>query len=397
MTIRQLHLLVAEDHDFQRKTMVRMLGALGAMQVSEAGDGKAALDIFTAGQPPGDIIISDLEMPGMDGMEFMRHVGAADRPVSVILSSALDAALISSVEAMTKAYGITLLGAISKPVTQDKLRNLIDKFAPPKPRTPRPAPAAIPLDEIRRGLEARQFEPFFQPKVSLSTGKVTGAEALARWRHPEKGMVAPYAFIPAMEDAGLIDDLTWVILEKSAACCREWASRGLELAISVNLSVKSLGEPGLAERITERVAGQKLDPKHIVLEITESAAMTDVGKGLEHLTRLRMKPFELSIDDYGTGYSSMQQLSRIPFSELKIDQSFVFSALEKESSKVILSSSLDMARKLGLKAVAEGVETRAHWNLLQSLGCDIAQGYFIAKPMEAGALEAWALQWRPPE
>jgi len=117
MTIQQLHLLVAEDHDFQRKTLVRMLGALGATRVSEAGDGKAALDIFTAAQPPVDIIISDLEMPGMDGMEFMRHVGEADRPVSVILSSALDAALISSVEAMTKAYGITLLGAISKPVT----------------------------------------------------------------------------------------------------------------------------------------------------------------------------------------------------------------------------------------------------------------------------------------
>src|SRR6266850_7527890 len=341
MTMQQLHFLVAEDHDFQRKTVVRMLGALGATRVSEAGDGKAALDIFTAAQPPVDIIISDLEMPGMDGMEFMRHVGEADRPVSVILSSALDAALISSVEAMTKAYGITLLGAISKPVTQDKLRGLIEKFSPPKPRTPTQAAPAIPLDEIRRGLKAGEFEPFFQPKVSLSDGTVTGAEALARWRHPGKGLIAPYAFIPAMEDAGLIDDLTWVILEKSAACCREWAGRGLELAISVNLSLKSLEEPGLAERITERVAAQKLDPKYIVLEITESAAMADVGKALENLTRLRMKHFLLSVD--------------------------------------------------------EGVETRAHWNLLQNLGCDIAQGYFIAKPMEAGAFEGWARQWRPPE
>jgi EAL domain-containing protein (putative c-di-GMP-specific phosphodiesterase class I) len=210
-------------------------------------------------------------------------------------------------------------------------------------------------------------------------------------------LVAPYAFIPAMEDAGLIDDLTWVILEKSAECCRKCAGRGLKLTVSVNLSLKSLGQPGLAERITELVAAQQLDPRSIILEITESAAMTDVGKALENLTRLRMKHFELSIDDYGTGYSSMQQLSRIPFSELKIDQSFVFGALEKESSKVILSSSLDMARKLGLKVVAEGVETRAHWDLLQTLGCDIAQGYFIAKPMDAVAFEAWALEWRPPE
>jgi EAL domain-containing protein (putative c-di-GMP-specific phosphodiesterase class I)/CheY-like chemotaxis protein len=397
MSIKQLHLLVAEDHDFQRKTLVRILISLGATRISEAANGRAALEIFATARPPVDIIISDLDMPGMDGMEFMRHVGQANRPVSVILSSALDAALISSVETMTKAYGITLLGAMSKPVTRDKLRDLIEKFVAPKPRTPKPAAPAVSLGEIRRGLKAGEFEPFFQPKVSLTDGSVMGAEALARWRHPKLGLLAPHAFIPAMENVGLIDDLTWTILEKSAACCRKWVTRGQQLTVSVNLSLKSLEDPGLAERITKRVAEQKLDPKYIVLEITETAAMTDVGKALENLTRLRMKHFALSIDDYGTGYSSMQQLSRIPFSELKIDQSFVFSALENESSKVILASSLEMARKLGLKAVAEGVETRAHWNLLQSLGCDIAQGYFIAKPMEAGAFEEWALHWSPPE
>ena len=151
-----------------------------------------------------------------------------------------------------------------------------------------------------------------------------------------------------------------------------------------------------AERITDRVTSQGLATKHMVLEITESAAMTDLARALENLTRLRMKGFVLSIDDYGTGYSSMQQLSRIPFGELKIDQSFVFSALEKEPSKVILASSLDMARKLKLEAVAEGVETRAHWDLLQNLGCDIAQGYFIARPMDSAAFLAWARDWKPP-
>jgi len=398
MGIEQLHVLVAEDHDFQRRTLVRMLGALGVGSVREAADGKAALAMFTDPQAPTQVIISDLEMPGMDGMEFMRHLGEINRPVSVILSSALDAALVASVEAMTKAYGITLLGAIEKPVTTEKLRAMLEKYAPPKPRAPRAPAAVLPLDDIRRGLEAREFEPFFQPKVSLVDGTVLGAEALARWRHPEKGLLAPYLFIGPMEENGLIDPLTWQILEKSASLCRDWVAQGmLQLTVSVNLSLKSLAEPGLAERIAERVAAQNLAPKHVVLEITESAAMTDVAKALENLTRLRMKGFALSIDDYGTGYSSMQQLSRIPFSELKIDQSFVMGALEREANKVILASSLDMAKKLKLKAVAEGVETRAHWNLLQSLGCDVAQGYFIAKPMEAAAFRAWALEWRPPD
>jgi EAL domain-containing protein (putative c-di-GMP-specific phosphodiesterase class I)/FixJ family two-component response regulator len=398
MGIETLHVLVAEDHDFQRKTLVRMLAAMGARRVSEAADGKAALGIFSGPGEPVDVIISDLEMPGMDGMEFMRHVGEAKRGVSVILSSALDPALVSSVEAMTRAYGITLLGAIEKPVTQEKLGRLLEKYAPPQPgKAPRPAAAAMPLEEIRRGLAAKEFEPFFQPKVSLSDGTITGAEALARWRHPEKGLLAPYAFIGPMESGGLIDDLTWVVLEKSAVLCREWLATGLQATVSVNLSLKSLSEPGLAERITERVVAQDLAPKHMILEITETAAMTDVAKALENLTRLRMKGFGLSIDDYGTGYSSMQQLARVPFTELKIDQSFVFSATEREASKVILASSLDMARKLKLKAVAEGVETRAHWNLLQELGCDVAQGYFISKPMEAAVFQGWALEWRPPE
>lgn len=399
MKIDQLHFLVAEDHEFQRKTLMRMLTALGAKHVQEAGDGKAALEIFTDLLNPVDIIISDLEMPGMDGMEFMRHVGEAGIPVSVIIASALDAALISSVETMTTAYGITLLGAIEKPATPDKLASLIQKYAPQKGKVARPAGAAIPLEDIRRGLTAGEFEPFFQPKVHIASGTVTGAEALARWRHPQKGMVAPYAFIGEMENHGLIDQLTWAILEKSARYCRGWMARGLgaTVSVSVNLSLKSLGDSDLADRITALVTAQKLEPKCMVLEITETAAMTDIGKALENLARLRMKGFGLSIDDYGTGYSSMQQLSRIPFTELKIDQSFVLSATEKESSRVMLASSLDLAKKLRLKSVAEGVETRAHWEVLKSLGCDIAQGYFVAKPMEAMAFEDWVLEWRAPD
>src|SRR5258705_7297916 len=168
-----------------------------------------------------------------------------------------------------------------------------------------------------------------------------------------------------MGDNGLVVAPPWSILEKSAATCRDWLAAGLQATVSVNLSLKSLGDPGLADRISDMVAAQKLAAKHVMLEITESAAMTDIAKALENLTRLRMKGFGLSIDDYGTGYSSMQQLSRIPFNELKIDQSFVLSATEKEASRVILASSVDMAKKLKLKSVAEGVETRAHSNLLQ--------------------------------
>lgn len=203
----QLRFVVAEDHDFQRRTLV---GMLGAAHVGEAADCAAALELFRSPDAKIDVIISDLDMPGMDGMELIRHIGESGLPVAMILSSAIDRAVMASVEAMTKAYGINLLGAIEKPVTQVKLEALIEKHRPPQPRsaTPRPQAPSFTLEEIRQGLARGEFEPFFQPKIDLATGQLEGAEALARWRHPERGIVSPYFFIGAMEDGGLIDDLT---------------------------------------------------------------------------------------------------------------------------------------------------------------------------------------------
>ena len=197
-----------------------------------------------------------------------------------------------------------------------------------------------------------------------------------------------------MEEGGIINELTWVMLKKSAACCSRWRSAGLDATVSVNLSISSFSEIKFADRVTELVGRQNLDPRHMVLEITESAVTTEVGKALENLARLRMKGFGLSIDDYGTGYSSMQQLTRIAFTELKIDQSFVMNAAKDNSARVILESSLDMARKLKIASVAEGVETEADYELLRELGCDIAQGYLIARPMKYASLLGWSQAWQ---
>ena len=396
MNTPHIHFLVIEDQEFQRAALVSMLAALGATHIVEAADGRTALEVLRGRSRPIDIVITDLEMPGMDGMEFIRHVGEADLPVAMILASVHDRSLLASVGIMTEAFGISLLGTLEKPVTAEKLATLIGFYKAPE--TPRPKPTTLSFSEadIFAALAARVFEPLFQPKVELATGRVTGAEALARWYHPERGIVSPNAFIPTLEANRRIDELTWIMLEKSAAACRDWRAAGLETTVSVNLSLASLTNVGLADRITALVLAQELQPRHVVLEVTETIAMTDVAHALENLARLRIKGFGLSIDDYGTGYSSLQQLSRIPFTELKIDQSFVMSATEQQSCRVILESSLDIAKKLGLTAVAEGVENRADWQLLKSLGCDAAQGYFIAKPMPAGKLAEWASQWAMP-
>ena len=397
MDIGELTFLVAEDHDFQRKTLVRMLRGLGAKTVLEAANGKLALELFRSLAQPVDIIVCDLDMPEMDGMEFIRHLGEAGVLVSLILSSALDRSLIASVETMTRAYGIALLGAVDKPVTPQKLGDLIGKHGKSQVAVKKPPLQQMTEAQIAEGLAADQFEPFLQPKVALSDGAVTGAEALVRWRHPATGLIPPAAFIPTMEASGMIEDLTWMMLCKSAAIVGQWSKRGLAYTMSVNLSLKSLDDPKLADRITESVREQGIEPSSIILEVTETAAMTDVARALENLARLRMKGFGLSIDDYGTGYSSMQQLARVPYTELKIDQSFVLGAASQPRLRVMLESSMELANKLGLTVVAEGVETRQDWDLLKQLGCQKAQGYYIAKPMPADAFLDWVDDWTPEE
>jgi len=396
MQIAELSFLVAEDHEFQRRHLVRTLASLGANRIQEAADGEFALGIIRNPERSIDIVICDLDMPGMDGMEFIRHLGEAAFPGSVILASALERKLVASVETMTEAYGIKLLGVLEKPIAAQTLGPLIARHKPAQSKPAQPAVPGTPfaLDEIAAALRNDEFEPFVQPKVELVSGRIKGVEALARWRHPQKGMVAPYAFIGPLEEHGLIDELMWIMLRKGATCCSAWLSAGLEATVSVNLSLKSLGDPHLADRVTELVRGQGLEPRHMVLEVTETAATTDVGKALENLARLRMKGFGLSIDDYGTGYSSMQQLTRIAFTELKIDRSFVTNAGKSESARVILESSVGIAKKLKIAAVAEGVETQGDWDLLRHFGCDLAQGYFIAKPMEAETFLDWVRDWK---
>lgn len=397
MRLSELKFLVVEDHEFQRGMLLKMLARLGATQVSTAADGYAALEIVMSPGASIDVIISDLDMPGMDGLEFMRHVGEAHIPVAIILASALESVLLDSVETMTRAYGVKILGVIQKPITPEKLAELIKLHLPAQvnPNLTQTEALSFTIEEIVQGIRNDEFEPFFQPKVELATGRIKGAEALARWRHSQKGIVAPYAFVGPLEDHNQIDKLTWLILSKSVDFCREWrTSSGLDVSVSVNVSAKSLADVNFADRVIELVKCRNLDCRNIILEVTESAATTDIGHSLENLSRLRMKGFGLSIDDYGTGYSSLQQLARIAFTEIKLDQSFIRSAATQQAARIILESSIDMAKRLGIVTVAEGIETEKDWDLLRELGCDLAQGYLIAKPLESSEFLAWA-QDRP--
>ena len=397
MRPQELSILILEDDDFQRQILVSILRTLGVNSIKEAGNGVQALEIIRGAQSkPIEVVLCDLNMPEMDGMEFLRHIGKEHHNIAVIITSALDSKLLVSVSRMTELHGIKLLGTIAKPVMLTTLKELLSKYAKPE-NVPKETIIAknLTADEILTGIKARQFEPHFQPKVDLATARLVGAEALARWLHPEHGVIGPNDFIPLLEQCGKLDELTFLMLEKAASVCLSLHKKGHIFTISVNLSLTSLSDTSLADRITKVVCEAGIDPQYIMLEITESAAMTDGAAALENLARLCMNGFSLSIDDYGTGYSSLQQLTRIAFSELKIDQSFVKDLSGNEALRIAVESSVDMAHKLHVKSVAEGVETLQDWNSLKRIGCDTVQGFYIAKPMPVSEFNEFIQKYKP--
>ena len=372
--------MVVEDHEFQRHNLIRSLNKLCFDEVHQAGHGIEGLAILRERQNI-DLIFCDLDMPEMDGIEFMRHLGDLGHQASVIISSAKEHSLISSVEKMARAYGVRFLGVIEKPVNKEEITKLIIKHHSVKPRSVNSGQHQFTLQDILEGLNQDQFIPYYQPKVNFNDGHICGAEALARWQHPIFGVVGPGAFIPVLEETGNIDLLTMKMIRKALTACKNWSDQGEPLTISINLSLAGLEDPEVVGKIQTISDDIGLSPKNVILEITESAAMTESATALEILTRLRMKGFGLSVDDYGTGYSSLKQLTRVPFSELKIDQSFVNGFSKEPSLQTIIESSISLAKGLNLTSVAEGIEDQADWDLLKDMGCEVAQGYFISKPI----------------
>jgi EAL domain-containing protein (putative c-di-GMP-specific phosphodiesterase class I)/CheY-like chemotaxis protein len=383
--------LVVDDSALQRQHSVALLQELGVDLIYEAGNGNEALDLLAMLKLPPGLVVIDLEMPGMDGIELIQQLQQKGIDIPLIVASSRETSLLLSVETMIQALGMNLIGVLQKPLNQSQLRAALQAFRPHGAAARAhddPLPSMCESD-LGAAIGGGQLLPYFQPKVDVQTGILKGVEALARWIHPERGMVPPDRFVPLAEQCGLIHDLTISMMDQSMAQAAVWHSRGLAIKVAVNLSPLSLEQPDFMHRILALVDKHALPAENVVLEITESSVVAHKGNSLGMLARLRLKGFGLSIDDYGTGFSSMQQLARIPFTELKIDRSFVHGAHDRKNLRVILQSALDMAQRLELVTVAEGVETMEDWRLLQDFGCSLGQGFLIGKPMPANELPLW--------
>jgi diguanylate cyclase (GGDEF)-like protein len=245
------------------------------------------------------------------------------------------------------------------------------------------------LGELLVALDQDQMEIYYQPKLDLRTRHVRQAEALVRWKHPERGMVAPDEFISLAEQSGLIGQLTHLVLSKVIRQVRSWSSLGIDVAISVNVSALDLAEDGFAERVMEVLRINNVHPSQLTLEVTESTVIRDMHHTREVMKRLRDAGLHFSIDDFGTGYSSLSQLRSLPLHELKIDKSFVLHLTESQEDLLIVRSTIDLAHNMGLVVCAEGVESAAAIDLLVDMNCDIGQGFCISRPMPADAFADW--------
>jgi EAL domain-containing protein (putative c-di-GMP-specific phosphodiesterase class I) len=386
-------ILVLDDEPFMLKLLARMLANLGFTSVITCDSGAVALAALDSPDTTPALILLDLNMPEMDGVEFVRHLVEHCYTGSLILVSGEDERIQQSVEKLVRAHKISILGHLCKPVSPHALSALLEQWSPSSTGAPRAGRKIYDADAVRAAIAGGNLVNYYQPKIAVATAAVVGVETLVRWQHSADGLIAPDQFIGVAEAHGLIDALTQVVLSNALADAKAWQDVGLALRVAVNVSMDNLASLDFIDFVAEQALAAGVSPQQIVLEVTESRLMQDARIPLEVLARLSLKRFRLSIDDFGTGHSSLAQLRDIPFDELKIDQSFVHGAWHNGTLRVMYDASLNLARQLGMEVVAEGVEDREDWHFLSRTGCDIAQGYFIARPMPAADLPGWIADW----
>ncbi|HEY8252180.1 MAG TPA: EAL domain-containing response regulator [Burkholderiales bacterium] len=333
------------------------------------------------------VVVLDLMMPEVDGIQVLRYLSEQSYPAGIVLISGYDRKVLKVAAQLAASLGLDIHASIQKPFKANELREVLAKGG----QTRRPlrggaADSAIDVEELRQAIAGDQLLVYYQPQVHIKTRTLAGLEALVRWQHPTRGLLPATAFIESFETAGLIGELTWLVVRKALADRKKQSSQAARVPVSVNLSALLLRDLALPEKLLALLAEHGATPADLVLEITESGLMKELHTSLDILARMRLKQLHLSIDDFGTGYAMLQQLQRVPARELKLDISFVQAMLADESADIILRKTLELAHDLDMSVVAEGVETVEQLNRLAEYGCDVAQGYLLGRPSPTGAL-----------
>lgn len=380
--MQDLTVLVLEDEPFQRLVTVTALEKVLPGPILQAADGHEAVALLSACEAV-DIVLCDLKMAGMDGLAFLRHASSSGKIGAVVLCSELDPVLRQATVAMIHCLGLTFLGDLGKPFNLEGFSQVVKRYREHCSAAPRQlSPAELPtLSEVQQGLDNGEFEAYYQPKVTLKDQLLAGAEVLARWTHPQWGLLPPAHFLPVMEEHNLINRLFWQMFEQGLALQQKLAAQGHVINLAFNLHPSQLACIALTERITMLIKRSHVPSSSVMFEITESGLICAPASSLESLVRLRMLGCGLAMDDFGAGYSSLDRLSELPFSQIKLDRAFVRKLQSQPKSAAIISCSVALAQALGISLVIEGVETVEQQAHLIELGATLAQGFLFARPM----------------
>ena len=383
-----LRTLVVDDDPLMVEVIVGVLRDAGLTSIETAGEGAAALDHLAV--HPIELLVCDLNMPGMDGIRLMSHVASfAIRP-AIILLSGEDLRVLDASRQFAEAKELTILGVLRKPVEFDSLMELLRLYRPAdQPSVQGSGEVLVDDERLRLGLAADALHVAYQPKVDLRSGALVGVEALLRWQDPELGLVSAPQVVRAAENAGLIDALTLAVLARVVRDRAVLVRGGIDINVAFNVSMHNLHNLAIVDHMSDIVAAAQDQPDRFTMEVTETHLMDDLAQVLEALIRSRLQGFKIAIDDYGTGAATMQFLMQLPSNELKIDRSFVAAAPRSEHGRALLQSAIELGLQLGQVVIVEGVETETEAQLARELGCHLAQGYFYGRPMSLEELIAW--------
>jgi EAL domain-containing protein (putative c-di-GMP-specific phosphodiesterase class I) len=321
------------------------------------------------------LVIIDVNMPGCDGVELLHYLGEAGCTAQIYVSSGLDDATIDAVIRIGNDCGLKMSGKLAKPMRLAELQQVLAKQAA--------AGGGLTAADLTQAIRANQLFLEYQPILDCKLSRMTAVEALVRWRHPLHGVVTAGEFIGLAEENGLIDGLTDWVMTHAAQQLTVWHRQSLPLEVAVNISAKNMLDNALPDRLAQLCRNNLANPNAMLLELTETSAMQDMAQMMDVMTRLRVRGFKLSIDDFGTGCSSLVHLQRMPFSDMKIDRSFVTQMTQSRDCATIVEIIIDLARKLGRRSVAKGVEDQPTLDQLIKLGCGGAQGFHLSPPVAA--------------
>jgi len=381
--------LVVDDDPSQAKALADRLGTLG-FETAVACTGDEVRDLLSGGFQS---VVLDLMMTREDGIQIIRHMGVVRSDANLIIIGDTDRRILSAAERLARARGLRVAGSLAKPVNDAMLQGMLQRGVPRAGAGSRGINVQVAQTELLQCMEDGCVDVLYQPKIDVRTLEFIAVEALVRLNHPEHGQLLPAAFLAMAEESGLIRRLTRSVFLKALAQMSAWLDSGHTLQIAVNVSPLLMTDLDLPETFADLTDRHHIARDNIVLEITESWVNEEPVAALDIMTRLRVKGFNLSIDDFGTGYSTMLQLNELPYSEMKLDQSFIRNATRDREARAIVESSIELGHKLGLKVVAEGIEKQEDWDLISDLHCDEGQGFFIARPMPGGQIPAWLRHW----